>query len=61
MSKLRPKERYETCAHKDACDRMARLASLMIWFASDVDANESVSDAYRCGLCREYEKPEDKA
>ena len=54
MSRPSSRERYETCEHRPACDRMARLANFMIWFSSDVDANESVADAYRCDVCREW-------
>jgi hypothetical protein len=54
MSRPNPRERYETCGHRDACDRMARLANLMIWFAQEGDPNESVADAYRCELCKQW-------
>jgi hypothetical protein len=54
MSRPSARERYESCEHRFACDRMARLASLMIWFSRDVDANESVADAYRCDMCKQW-------
>jgi hypothetical protein len=54
MNRPTSKERYETCGHRLACDRMARLANLMIWFSKDVDANESTASEYRCDMCRQW-------
>jgi hypothetical protein len=53
-----PRERYESCAHRLACDRMARLASLMMWFSSDVDGNVTVAETYHCDTCSEWKKKE---
>lgn len=56
MSRPSPKERYEACAHRFACDRMAGMANLMVWQSSGEDANESVAHAYECDACREWER-----
>ena len=58
MSRPSARKRYESCEHRFACDRMARLANLMIWFSSGEDANESVANEYRCDVCREWKKEE---
>lgn len=56
MSRQSPKERYEACTHRYACDRMAGMANLLVWYSSGEDTNESVASAYECDLCREWEE-----
>lgn len=56
MSKASQRERYEGCAHRFACDRMARLANLLIWYSSEIPANESTAEAYECGTCKEWKR-----
>ena len=52
------RERYESCAHRLACDRMAEMARLPVWYSSAKTADESVAYAYICDACREWEKKE---
>ena len=56
MSKARPKERYESCSHRFACDRMANRANLLVWYSSVEEVNESVACAYMCEECKEWEE-----
>jgi hypothetical protein len=58
MSRPRPKERYESCVHRFACDRMAAQANLIVWYMSGDDASVSVAYAYGCDVCREWKKEE---
>lgn len=50
------RERYEACVHRFACDRMARLANLLVWYSRGEEENESIAYAYECDVCREWEK-----
>ena len=58
MSRPSPREHYESCEHRFACDRMARLANLLVWYSLGEDANESTANEYRCDMCREWKKEE---
>lgn len=58
MSRPRARDRYESCAHRPACYRMAGIAKLLVWYSSGEDTNESVASAYRCDVCREWKKEE---
>ena len=53
------RECYESCAHRFACDRMAVVARMYLWYSSDELRDESVAHAYRCDLCREWKKKEE--
>ena len=51
--------RYHTCAHREACDKIAKLARFMVWFSYDTPEDESVSHAYRCDCCDEFEESDE--
>lgn len=55
MSRPSALERYESCAHCFACDRMAGMAKLPVWYSSGETRDESVADAYRCDVCCAWE------
>lgn len=44
-------ERMRTCDHRKACDRMAEMARLAIWYESGTEADACVAYAYRCDVC----------
>lgn len=52
-------KRYEACVHRFACDRMAGMANLLVWYSSGETADESVAYAYECDVCREWEASRD--
>ena len=57
MSGKRPRralDAYMACAHRAACDRMAKLAGFKMWFSSAESAETSIADAYACELCGEW-------
>lgn len=57
MSGKRPRravDAYMACIHRPACDRMASMAKLEVWYSSGEKENESVAHAYMCELCKEW-------
>lgn len=54
-------DRYTSCAHRDACDRMASRAKLEVWYSSGESEEESDAGAYGCDVCREWEASHDDA
>lgn len=54
------RERYKSCGHRLACDRMAEMAGLPVWYSSGESRDDSVAYAYRCDACREWNEEEVK-
>ena len=46
--------RYNSCSHSGACDRMAEIARISVWYGSGEDSKASVSMAYGCKACDMY-------
>lgn len=45
-------ELMRTCDHRKACDRMAGMANLLVWYDSGTEEDACRAYAYRCDVCR---------
>jgi len=53
-------ERLRTCAHREACERMAAIAGLAARRSRSTPPDEAAARAYGCGCCNRYERREDR-